>query len=448
MPPVDNVNLSPYSADAADIERKRALAQALQSQSMQPIETSGFNGIPAPISPFQGLAKLLQGYTAGQGMKQAKEQEQALYQRQKDDRSKDMRLFAQALSGNTALAGPDGVAQPDGVMPVGNETTKMLPGQRFNPAMLDQIQDPAIQAMALALMKPKDPIKLGKGDTLVDPNTYRQIAAGPGEDFTLPPGAVRYGADGKQIVSAPEKAAKTPADDLRASMIAAGILPDSPEGKSLFVSLAKKEATHQPPATTSVKIDNKLGEGIAKEVGPMLGESRSAALGALDQLDASKRITAALDSGKVIAGPGATVRMIGDQIGQVLGVGGSDSAERLTNTRAVIKGLAEYTIGARKALKGQGAVSDYEGSLITKASSGDIDNMTLPEIRALVATTERLAKKQHQAHSTQLATMRKKENLRDLADFFEVPDLPDTTPTGPQLSPTAQQYLQRARGGK
>ena len=63
-----------YGAQSQDIERKRRMAELLQQQSMQPIETQP--GVP--ISWTQGLAKLLQGYNAGQGMRTAAEEQKTL----------------------------------------------------------------------------------------------------------------------------------------------------------------------------------------------------------------------------------------------------------------------------------------------------------------------------------------------------------------------------------
>ncbi len=53
-----------YGVELGQIERKRALAQALQQQSLQetPQQTAG--GMVVPSSPFQGLGKMAQGYAA------------------------------------------------------------------------------------------------------------------------------------------------------------------------------------------------------------------------------------------------------------------------------------------------------------------------------------------------------------------------------------------------
>ena len=54
-----------YQEDSEELARKQALADMLRQQSLSPIETSSVGGIPTPISPLQGIAKMFQGYQSG-----------------------------------------------------------------------------------------------------------------------------------------------------------------------------------------------------------------------------------------------------------------------------------------------------------------------------------------------------------------------------------------------
>jgi hypothetical protein len=47
------------------------MAQILQQQAFQPIDVGSYQGIQAPISPLSGIAKVLQGYLAGQQYEEA-----------------------------------------------------------------------------------------------------------------------------------------------------------------------------------------------------------------------------------------------------------------------------------------------------------------------------------------------------------------------------------------
>lgn len=193
----------------------------------------------------------------------------------------------------------------------------------------------------------------------------------------------------------------------------------------------------------SVKVDQKTGESLAKPIGEMVQGTKDTALAALDQLDAAKRISTALDSGKVIVGPGADARLGLAQLGQVLGVGGKSTEETLVNTRNIIKGLAEFTLSARKQLKGQGQVSDFESKLIEKASSGDVSSMTIPEIKTLVGVSDRLARKSYALHEKNLETLRSSEH-GGLAPYYEIPPLPKnetTSPPKPKLGARVDGYI-------
>lgn len=200
---------------------------------------------------------------------------------------------------------------------------------------------------------------------------------------------------------------------------AAGIDPASPEGQRLAKERLSKMTTH--PAAASVKVDVKTGESLGKEIGPMVSESRASALGALQAGETAQRVRKALETGNVTLGPTATVRNTIDQLAYTMGVPGNNAEERLVNTRQVARGLAQFTIAARKSLKGQGQVSDFEGKLLQRAESGAIDDFTIPELKSFIDVTERLAKIQHGMHERNVDVMRKQGNLKNLVPFYEVP---------------------------
>jgi len=72
-----DINLSPYTAEQQAMDRRRKLAEAMQQQAIAPIEMPSVPG--AKVSPYQGFAKLLQGYIAGKNLERA-DQEQKAYE--------------------------------------------------------------------------------------------------------------------------------------------------------------------------------------------------------------------------------------------------------------------------------------------------------------------------------------------------------------------------------
>lgn len=141
----------------------------------------------------------------------------------------------------------------------------------------------------------------------------------------------------------------------------------------------------RPQVNTTVNAGNSFASGLGGKTADMLDARSAAASGAVEQIETGNRVLDALDSGKVIAGPGATFRVIAQQ------VFGNDP-EVLQNTRTVIQGLAESTLNSRAELKGQGQITEFEQRTLEKARSGNIDALTVAEIRTIVQVNDRLAR--------------------------------------------------------
>jgi hypothetical protein len=187
-------------------------------------------------------------------------------------------------------------------------------------------------------------------------------------------------------------------------------------------------------------IDARVSQGVAGEVKEIISASHSAASGAVSSLETLSNVEKAISSGNVNLGPGATIRNKVDQVAQWMKVGGKDTDERLVNTRNVIRGLAQSTMNARKALKGQGSVSDYEGKLLKMAESGEIDDMTLPELKDFVGLSRRMAEKVVAQHKRQMKNLEKTPGGKDLVPFFDVPGPDEGNYT---ISPETQRLLDK-----
>jgi len=66
------INLSPLTAEQESLDRRRKMAEAMQQQAILPIEMPTVPG--AKVSPYQGFAKLLQGYIAGKNLERAEKE--------------------------------------------------------------------------------------------------------------------------------------------------------------------------------------------------------------------------------------------------------------------------------------------------------------------------------------------------------------------------------------
>jgi hypothetical protein len=201
----------------------------------------------------------------------------------------------------------------------------------------------------------------------------------------------------------------------------------TPDWQNPAYVAAQKEIRAAGKPDVSVKVDNKMGESLAKPVGEMVQQTRDGALGAIDTIETVNRIRESMGSANL--GPTATIRQNVDRFAYMLGVGGASTAERLANTQSVVKGLAELTLSGRKALKGQGQVSDYEGKLLEKAASGNIDEMTAPELEKLMEVADRVARKQYGLHEHNMKALDETE-YKGLAPFYRVPPLPEVRKSG------------------
>lgn len=125
--PVSFTMLDPsLAADQVALERNMALAQALRQQGMTPIDTSNrmAGTVMSRVSPFEGLAKMLQSYSANAWNSQNDSDRQALAQKQSS-------LLASLVGGSpvspdvasTAALGT-GAAQGD-VGPTTSNATRM-----------------------------------------------------------------------------------------------------------------------------------------------------------------------------------------------------------------------------------------------------------------------------------------------------------------------------------
>lgn len=175
----------------------------------------------------------------------------------------------------------------------------------------------------------------------------------------------------------------------------------------------------RPVTNVNVNTGKTFGEAMGREFGAMIPQQRGEATGALQSIDAANQIQRAIDSGSVIAGPTATLRIKGNQVANMLGFSGPDA---IVETRKTIQGLSKLALGARQALKGQGQITEYEQKLLEKAEAGNIDDLTIPEIRTIAQIADkagRLKIKQFNELGAGLANTPEYEPLRQ---FFNVPE--------------------------
>jgi hypothetical protein len=186
----------------------------------------------------------------------------------------------------------------------------------------------------------------------------------------------------------------------------------------------RKTAAGKAVTNVSVNTANKpflteLGKGAAESV----LTANAGAQSAQQTLANAKQIRDSLKG--AIVGPMANQRLGLAQIGQALGVGGKDTVEQLQNTRNVMQGLARQELAAAGSMKGQGQITESERAILRKAESGQINEMTAPEIEIFLAAIEKTANYRLKRNESNLSKLRKDPNAASVVDFLEVPTQSD-----------------------
>lgn len=173
-------------------------------------------------------------------------------------------------------------------------------------------------------------------------------------------------------------------------------------------------------------------KSIAAEAGAILSAELPAANASADAIVAVNDIRKAISSNKVIVGPGATVRKTLAQVAQVYAGGTND--KQLANTRSAIQGLADLALTARARLKGTGAISNYEQQIVEKATTGSIDDLTIPEIKVLTDVVERNAKSTYNDYTRKLQSIKDP----DLVNIYSPKAMP--TENGSAINSLVEKY--------
>ena len=228
--------IDPYSAQQESIARQRRMAQALQQQAQSPMEMPQMPGVL--LSPYAGLAKVLQGAYGGYQEAEADKEYKNLVNEARTNQAADFASVIGALSapGREGVAGQEATKDiPGWTRPLGLDTsvsggTEMfedvapVPGQPaiarqepiapgyISPGLIASLKDPSMRqfamAHAMAKLEPKAPISVAPGASLIDARTFKPV-------FTASPAAQRpvalsegqnlYDSNGKLLVTGAAK---------------------------------------------------------------------------------------------------------------------------------------------------------------------------------------------------------------------------------------------------
>lgn len=392
--PTNNVAMSitdpSLTSQMLDIQRRQKLAQALQQQAMEPMGGTQFVGnVAVKRSPVEGLAKMLQAWGASRMEKSADDQYAGLLDQQSQNRAAMMDQVTSAING-------------------GDRRTAM--------AALLRSGDANMQAMGGKLME--DMLK-GNSEAFgkVDPSNYTpesvaKFAQTRDYSALVPVRKMEVASNG-QVINPWEIKPGTvlPDPNKPFSVGENGPVPNVPF-QNFEINKSRAGASNVSVNTAQKPFLNKLGEGAAEAVltGANQAQQATQTLANVQQMRSGL--------GNAIVGPGANARIGLAQIGEVLGINGKNSSEQLQNTRNVIQGLARQELAAAGQMKGQGQITESERAILRKAESGQINELTSPEITTLLAAMEKTANYRIASHQQNMERLKADPNSAQLVDYL------------------------------
>ena len=268
---------------------------------------------------------------------------------------------------------------------------------------------PDQNALQAHLMSPDSPF--------ADKMLERQLFPKEAEAFTLGEGQVRYGSDGRIIAQGPAKQEATPADqrlyEYAKSQGFTGTLFD-------FKREIAKAGAARTTTINNVNTEKPFLNAVADGVGQDIVQSRGQAQAAATTIRTANRLLETLDSGRVLAGPATPAGRFMLQLADVFGVAGKDAKETLVKTRDAMQSLAQLELDAAQQMKGQGQITESERAILRKAASGDVDTMTVTELRTLAQTIDKVGRAKIQTYQQQIAPLMQNPNAAAVAPFLGV----------------------------
>jgi len=181
-----------------------------------------------------------------------------------------------------------------------------------------------------------------------------------------------------------------------------------------------------PSVTTNVNVssaDKKFSEGLGTATAAAVENTLNKARSAQNTLSIIATIKP-LIQGEVFAGPLSESEATISRLGAKFGITSGSTQEKLNATAQAMQGLAQLELQAADAMKGQGAITDFERALIGRAAGGDLAKLTQKEVLGLLGALEKVSNRTISRHTNVLKNLRSRPDTASLADFFELEATP------------------------
>jgi hypothetical protein len=231
------------------------------------------------------------------------------------------------------------------------------------------------------------------------------------------PVVVQYNKQGQRRIVSDAQPYEAMPTDIRAVEY---VLGDSLAGTGAAGTEKLKTYRSQTAPSTIVKLPpgpNSMSTAGGTGAIEILKETRISAKGANDTLRNIDMIAPALDT--AVLGPAADYRTAMLRVAKQLNIAGPDAEKTLQDTRQVVQGLAQSELAAAASMRGQGAITENERSLIKRTAAGD-QTMTAAELRTGMAAMQKLANQRLKEHQDNYATAMKVPGFSDVGAIYEV----------------------------
>ena len=254
-------------------------------------------------------------------------------------------------------------------------------------------------------------------------------AAAKSKTTTVRPGEAVIGAGGNVIYTAPSetKPEKGEAFSGEYANVAlnlfgtADVSKLNPEQRAAVATEAQRRGVEKTPKTT-VNVspaDKKFSEQFGAATAGAVESTFNKAQSAQNTLSTIATIKPLIKD-NVFAGPLSSSEATISRLGEKFGITSGTTQEKLNRTTQAMQGLAQLELQAAEAMKGQGAITDFERTLIARAAGGDLAKLTQKEVLGLLGALEKVSQKKITTHKTNLERLRKRPDTSGLADFYEL----------------------------
>lgn len=424
-------------------QRQRQLAQTLREQSMQPLQGQMAGQIYVPPSWTQGLAKLLQGYTANKTDAEADTKLQDARTAYNTRNSASTQALVDALSGTPAQKAPEGSAQFGDIMetpdtpaqpPDINKALGVALGNQDNP-LLAGFAGKVLDSKLSGLL-PKTPKweKYEKPDGqggmvsgFVDINsqnplgTFQQGGAQPARrEFVNGQGVNPYTGEAQGPAIPKQADAANPRTELLVDDGTGKLIPNKPliEARGQIAERGKTSITNN--VNTDKSYFGNVAEGLAKQDVTAIDAGK----GAPQRIQTAMAVKELLKKNP-ITGTGAEARL---SLNKALATAGIIDGTNVKDTETLASLLASQTMDAIAGSglgSGQG-FTDKDRQFLERAKSGNIE-LNAGTIGRLADLNERAGRASIKRANSVIGNLRKSGKMGNVP--FE--DIPEPTSGGP-----------------